>query len=331
MNIGINKYLTMLLEQNKVEVLSIALKLKLFMYLEEENMDFEKLLSYLNTNKDNTQILLEALSMMDLIKKEKGFYINSPLAKKYFVYNTSSYCGDVFLHRKELSTHSRKAMLKLISEGSAKQALAKNSKLWANASKKSLKQEQKNLISKTVLKIVQEIQDFPKMKKMLDLGCSSGVLGLEIINKYPNLSGVLFDFPDLAEVVKEHISEYNLDNRVKFVGGDIQNDEIGSNYDFIWCSNIFYFFENKDEVLEKIYKALNPNGILISAHVEIGEEKEQYEDSFFYFLGLKLQGRTTFKPMHLSQAFEKVGFRNINSYTTKQFPLTKTQIHIVRK
>ena len=331
MNNGINKYIKMLLEQNKTEVLAIALNLKLFNYLEKKDVNLELLVKHLNSHTKNTNILLEALVMIDLVYKENGFYKNTKITKKHFVYDTPTYCGDVFLHRNEMLNNGRKIMSKLIIQGSENISMAKQPNKWANASKKFLKQEQSNLISKNVVEIVRNLKEFTKMTKILDLGCASGVLGLEIVKSHPTVKGVLFDFPDVTNIVSKHIQEYGLEKRVSVLSGDIQYDNIGIDYDLIWCSNIFYFLDNKEETLKKIYKALNPNGILISAHVEIGEEPKEYEDSFFYFLGLNLQGKEILKPMELTNSLENTGFRTITSYTSSNFPMTPTQIHIAKK
>lgn len=331
MKTGINKYLKMLLEQNKTEVLGIALDLKLFDYLEKEDASLKGLCAEINTNIKNTYTLLKALVMLELVYKDEEFFKNTNLTKKYFVNASQEYCGDVFLHRKEMLDHGRKAMSKLILDGAKDIAMAKSPKKWATASKRFLKQEQSNLISKSVVQIIKSLKEFPCMTKILDLGCASGILGLEIVKSHPNMEGVLFDFPDVMEITSTHIKEYSLENRVSILSGNIQNDYIGEGYDLIWCSNVFYFLEDKKSVFRKIFEALKPGGILISAHVEVGDDFEEYGDSFFYFLGLNLQGRNILSPMELSNSFENIGFRYINSYTSYEFPMTPTQIHIVKK
>ncbi|MFY9094997.1 class I SAM-dependent methyltransferase, partial [Aliarcobacter butzleri] len=166
---------------------------------------------------------------------------------------------------------------------------------------------------------------------MLDLGCSSGVIGLEITKNHPNIKTTLFDYEEVTNITKEHINEYNLQNRVFVLSGDIEKNDIGKNYDLIWCSNIFYFFKDKKKVIKKIYDALNSNGILVSCHVEIDTKNSLDENSFFYFLSLNLQGKNILKPMELSDIFEEVGFKSINSYTTYKTPMTPSQIHICKK
>jgi len=328
---NIDKYLNMLLEAQKTEILAIALNLKIFQILEEDNYSFNTLAQKLELHLHNTKVLLDGLVFLDLLYKQGDFYKNEPLTKKFFIYGSKSYCGDIFLHRKEMLDHGSKMLKDLLKEGNEKLKDSKHPKKWAGAAKNILRQEQKSLISKVALKNITKLKEFSSCKKMLDLGCSSGIVGLEIVKNHPNLKGVLYDYKEVTQVVDEHIKEYALEGRVTTLSGDIQTDDIGSGYDLIWCSNIFYFFEDKKEVIEKIYKALNPNGVLVSVHVEIDENNKTDIDEFFYFLFLNMQERGILKPYELSNIFEEVGFRSINSYTTLDMPMTKSQIHIVKK
>ncbi|RXJ57648.1 class I SAM-dependent methyltransferase [Candidatus Marinarcus aquaticus] len=328
---NIDRYLNMLLEGQKTEVLGVALNLKIFKSLEEENHTFNSLAVKLELNPHNTKVLLDALVLLDLLYKQGEFYKNEALTKEFFIEETKGYCGDVFLHRKEMLNHGKKMLDTLVKEGCGALKDSKHPKKWAGAAKRFLRQEQENLISKVALDTVTRLKEFSSAKKMLDLGCSSGIVGLEIIKSHLSLQGVLYDYKEVTDVVDEHIKEYGLQNRVTTLSGDIQNDDIGSGYDLIWCSNIFYFFKDKKEVIEKIYKALNTNGVLVSVHVEIDETDKTNLDEYFYFLFLNMQERGVLKPFELSDIFEETGFRSINSYTSVEMPMTKSQIHIAKK
>ncbi|OCL95322.1 class I SAM-dependent methyltransferase [Aliarcobacter thereius] len=327
---NINNYLSLLLAQQKTEILELALELKIFKLIEENINTIFIISSKININEHKTKILLDSLVFMELLDINQDKYLNTKFAKESFIYGASSYCGDVFLHRKQLAENGKKMMKSMFEEKKELEEI-KIAKLWADASKKFLKQEQKNLISPIALNIIKNLKDFNSFKTMLDLGCASGIIGLEITKNHPTLKTTLFDYEEVTNVAKEHIKEYGLENRVKVLSGDIQSDNIGEKYDLIWCSNIFYFLKDKKEVIKKIYDALNPNGIIVSCHVEIDTKNSLDEDSFFYFLSLNMQGKNILKPMELSDIFEEVGFKSINSYTTYKTPMTPSQIHICRK
>ncbi|MCT7649321.1 methyltransferase [Aliarcobacter butzleri] len=327
---NINNYLSLLLAQQKTEILELALELKIFKLIEENINTIFIISSKININEHKTKILLDSLVFMELLEINQDKYLNTKFAKESFIYGTSSYCGDVFLHRKQLAGNGKKMMKSMFEEKKELEEI-KIPKLWADASKKFLKQEQKNLIAPMAVDIIKNLKEFSSLNNMLDLGCSSGVIGLEITKNHPNVKTTLFDYEEVTNITKEHINEYNLQNRVFVLSGDIEKNDIGKNYDLIWCSNIFYFFKDKKEVIKKIYDALNPNGILVSCHVEIDTKNSLDENSFFYFLSLNLQGKNILKPMELSDIFEEVGFKSINSYTTYKTPMTPSQIHICKK
>lgn len=328
---NINRYLNMLLVQQETEILGIALNLKIFKQLEDDNLTASALAHKVNTDKYNTKVLLDGLVFMDLLELNNEIYTNTDITKQFFVYDALEYCGDVYLNRREMLHSARKMTASLVKDGSGKMANSKHPKRWAEAAKTTLKQEQKTLISPIATNIVKNLKEFNGINKILDLGCSSGIIGLDIIKAHPTSKGVLFDYKEVAGVANEHIKEYGLEKRVCTLSGDIELDDIGSGYDLIWCSNIFYFFKNKKEVIQKIYDALAPNGILVSAHVEINNTNIQDKISYFYFLFLNMQERNKLEPMELSNIFEDVGFRSINSYTTYDMPMTPFQIHIAKK
>lgn len=328
---NINKYLNMLVVQQETEILSIALDLKIFKLLEDDDCTALRLSQKLNTDIHNTKVLLDGLIFIELLEVKNEIYINTEVTKRFFVYDSLEYCGDIYLNRKEMINQARKMTESLVKDGCGKMFESKHPKRWASAAKDVLKREQKILISPTATNIIKNLKEFKNINMMLDLGCSSGIIGLEIIKKHPTMKGVLFDYDEVTNVANEHIKEYGLENRVTTLSGDIEFDDIGSGYDLIWCSNIFYFFKNKKEVIEKIYNALSLNGILVSAHVEIDNTNIQDKISFFYFLFLNMQERNKLEPMELSNIFEEVGFRSINSYTNYDMPMTPFQIHIVKK
>ncbi|RXJ79782.1 methyltransferase [Arcobacter sp. F2176] len=331
MSKNINKYLNMLLVQQKVELLSIALDLEIFKLLEEEKHTSLSLARKINTHEENTEILLDSLIFLELVTKVQEIYVNTQITRKFFIIGKESYCGDVFLHRKELLNKANKMLSLLIKEGNDLIKDSTHPEKWAEAAKENLKQEQKNLIAPFALNIVKELKEFKNFNKMLDLGCSSGIVALEFVKNYPSLNAVCFDYKEVTDVVKTHIKEYKLENKVNVLSGDIEEDDIGNKYDLIWCSNVFYFLKDRDQLIKKLYDALNPNGVLVTCHIEKNDKNIICENSFFYFLFLNLQGKKYLKEDHLISTFKRVGFKNIESFENKDFPMTPIQIHILKK
>ena len=113
---NINNYLSLLLAQQKTEILELALELKIFKLIEENINTIFIISSKININKHKTKILLDSLIFMELLEINQDKYLNTKFAKEAFIYGASSYCGDVFLHRKQLAENGKKMMKSMFEE-----------------------------------------------------------------------------------------------------------------------------------------------------------------------------------------------------------------------
>ena len=105
--------------------------------------------------------------------------------------------------------------------------------------------------------VKREFNKFSNSLNIIDVGCGSGKL-LTILNKYGKAKGI-----DCSKKAIDLCKERGL-KEVKVE--DINYYEFGeSNYDIITCIDVLYHSWIKDDIiiLNKLYKSLNDNGILI--------------------------------------------------------------------
>ena len=324
-----NRYLTPILAHIKTETIAIALRMHVFDILDAPR-DREDIVSRLETDPDNTAFLLDGLVMLDLLKRENNTYRNSPFSSRFFVRESEYYFGDAYINNKEMLDAASSQLHGLIDEGHTVDNVH-NQEMWKAASAKHFFQEQKGLLADAVADVVSGLEGFAQCKTMLDLGCSAGILGLEIAKRKPDLELVLFDYEGVIEFVKDHISLYGMEARARTLSGDMEQDSIGEGYDLIWCRNVFYFLKDRDAMLRKLYDALNPGGMLVSAHIEIGEDADRYEDAFFYFLVPLMQGHSVLRPNELETAFARTGFVLEKRFDAPVSVMTPITFHVVRK
>lgn len=342
---NINDYVKMLIHSTKAQCLIEALELKLFDAIDGKTKT-ERIANDLNVEEKNLKILLEALVFLDLLYFENGFFTLTKIAKVYFFTNSTQYIGDMFTKRHAIIKQHNEHLGKLLSNKKSQNintkkeipALATNKdlnpnnqeKLWAKAADNHLKQEQ-TLRKDFALKSLLRLKDFPKSGKILDLGCSAGLTIIDITKQFPDLKIVLFDFEEVIEAAKKNIKNHKYINNISTMAGNINEDDIGKDYDLIWCSHVMYFLTNPKEILKKIYNALNPNGIFVSYHTEIDKTDEKYKDNFFYFMYLALQNRKIFEPLELVDNLEEVGFKTIISFENPHDLAVASQVIIARK
>ncbi|MHA4846507.1 methyltransferase [Flavitalea antarctica] len=62
--------------------------------------------------------------------------------------------------------------------------------------------------------------DFSGIKTLVDVGGGYGLLLASILQKYPNLYGILFDMPAIVEQAKDLVDSYGVADRCERMGGD---------------------------------------------------------------------------------------------------------------
>lgn len=325
----LKRYLNLLLSPLKIEIISIAIKIKLFDLLQEA-LSVEDIQKELNFSTYNTKIFLDALVHLKLLKHKDTLYKNSSFSKKYFVSFSKYYMGDVFLYRQEYLGLSQEQILKLLKSKNREKMELQNPKVWAKASKKYFYQEQKILLSDFVIDTVKQINKSKNIKKVLDIGCSSGVVTLELLKANSDFEAVLFDFEDVIKETKKNIKNYNLNKRASTLCGDVQKDDIKNGYDLVICSNILHLLEQKEKVLQKIYQSLNKNGILFIVQSNILDFTEG-KNSYFYNLIPRLYDEDYSKKCLFADTLLSAGFRNVDSFKSNKLLAFDAKIFIARR
>jgi len=77
-----------------------------------------------------------------------------------------------------------------------------------------------NDMGQVVAAAVAQSYDFSGIGKIIDVGGGHGTLIAAVLQKYPQMSGILFDSPHVAERARESIASAGLAHRCEVVGGD---------------------------------------------------------------------------------------------------------------
>ena len=152
---------------------------------------------------------------------------------------------------------------------------------------------------------------------MLDLGCSAGLIGMNITAEHPEMKCVLLDKPLIAETTKKIVAKYNMTERVEVIGADYISEPIGTGYDLIIARATLYFAKNNiNKVIKKIFDALKPGGIFVSYHEGLYNENTEPENVLLSWLGSLLIGQgICFQKGELANEMIKAGFSSVQSQT----------------
>jgi malonyl-CoA O-methyltransferase len=96
-------------------------------------------------------------------------------------------------------------------------------------------------------------------KNILDIGCGTGFMLLDLIKNYPASSITAVDLaPKMLEVCR---NKFKLDN-LQLVCGDIEEIPLKKKYGLIVSNAAFQWLNNLSQTLTKLYSALSTGGVL---------------------------------------------------------------------
>ena len=233
----------------QARVLLTANNLRIFDHLITSKSATE-IAGLIQTDTRATEILLDAVAGLGLLKKSKKTYRNSPAANHLLVTGTPHYQGDILRHADHLWSNWSN-LDEIVKTG---QPTRKS--FEADAFIRGMH----NIAVMRAKEVVNAI-DMTDVKKALDLGGGPGTYSIELARKIDSV--VLFDLPSTVVIAKDIISKTEAYN-ISFIEGDFLVDDIGSGYDLIFISQVLHSFsaDNNLNILRKAYKALNRNGLI---------------------------------------------------------------------
>ena len=86
-------------------------------------------------------------------------------------------------------------------------------------------------IKKKAVRLAQktaESLDLDGVNNMLDLGGGSGAYAIAFAKHKPEVSATVFDLPTVIPLTQKYVSEEGLENQVKFIEGDMIEDDFGN-------------------------------------------------------------------------------------------------------
>jgi len=172
-------------------------------------------------------------------------------------------------------------------------------------------------VAELVAGLVEELPEYPDLRRMLDLGGGPGLVCTTAVARHPRLTGVVCDQPAVLDVTREEIAAAGLEGRVGAIPGDYNTVDMGSGYDLVWASHCLYFVTDLDRLFERVLAALNPGGVFMSLHEGLSDENTQPEPVLLSHFALALEGQDKcFEHGEIAAALHRAGFESVESRDT---------------
>lgn len=262
-------------------ILLAALELRIFSILGKNSLSCGRIAIKAGTKPQETEMLLNALVAMGVLRKVKSSYKNT---------------SETYKHLCDSSPDFKKGMLKLREE---------NRNEWTNLLETLRKgrdltqydagddpdfrwffthamHERSEFYSAKVARFVAR----KPVGRLLDLGGGPGSYSAAIIKKDKKATATLFDRKSAIQVAREILAGNRVLPRFDFIEGDLFQTGYGQNYDTILFSNILHIYspaENK-VLFRKIHHSLVKGGRFILADLFLKENKTEPFDAALFSL-----------------------------------------------
>ena len=240
--------------------LHAAVKLDIFTIIGNRRLKSEDVSKMLNGNHRGVEMLLNALSAMELLEKKENTYSNRPLSLTFLVKNSSRYIGHIIMHHYHL-VDSWNRLDVAVRTGQPVRGRVSHSD---EERRESFLMGMFNLAMNLVPVLVPKI-DLSNRHHLLDLGGGPGTYAIHFCLNNPKLKATVYDLPTTRPFAEKTIAGFNLQDRIDFKDVDYLEEDIEGVFDVVWLSHILHgeSFENARKIVRKAVSALEPGGLII--------------------------------------------------------------------
>ena len=310
-------------------IFSSALRLKIFDHVDRRAA--EEIAARLSAHPRNTELFLNVLTGMGLIRKRDGKYELTETSAEFLVSESPAYLGTYLLHVGSFHEQFPVALDDLVRKGPPQTPLDMgNEAMWAESARLSAAYQYGGEAQR-IARIAAGLPEFPGMSRMLDLGGGAGFYTLAIVSSHPSMNGVVLEQPSVARVAEGFVREYGMESRVSVVAGDYMKDDLRGPYDLIFASATLNFFKNRfDDLFRRVRAALAPGGIFMTHQDGIREERTKPVNLIAEFLLPEMMGADFAIPQgEIAETMLRNGFQSAWTFA-KQSSIGEMEVTIGR-
>ena len=220
-----------------------------------------ELAKILNTEPRATEILLDAVTALGLLRKSRSIYKLTAMAQQFLLPKSPWYQGDMLRHLDTL-WKNWSGLDDVVRTGKPNRSGGRHHDVFIRA-----------MHNNAVLRVESVLKslDLRRVKRALDLGGGPGTYGIALAKR--GIEVTLFDLPNTVEIADEMIRQAGVKN-VTFRGGDFHFDDIGSDYDLVLLSQVLHShspLENR-ALLGRVFDALAPKGTVAIHEFTLAED-----------------------------------------------------------
>lgn len=216
----------------------------------------------LRTDGRATEVLLDAVTSLGLLRKSRATYRLTLLARRFLLPDSPLYQGDMIRHADDL-WKSWSNLDDVVRTGSSRRSKVRDHEVFIRA-----------MHNNSVLRAGQVVSslDLRSVQQALDLGGGPGTYSIELAKR--GISVTLFDLPDTLVVARALVRRSKAKN-ISFRSGDFHFDDLGGPYDLILVSQVLHALSavECEALLSRVHQALSPRGSAVIHEFALDDDR----------------------------------------------------------
>jgi O-methyltransferase/methyltransferase family protein len=252
----------------EARLIQTAVELAIFDALENSAATAEAVANRLKLEPKATELLLNALTSLELLHKRGATFSLTETATKYLLKSSPQYVGGMIRFESLLWSCWEK-LAEAIRSGQPPrppnmyQDDPAETEIFIKAMDSLVNARGDAAVAANAI-------DWSGIAELLDVGSGPANYPIAFCKRFPKLRATIFDLPGTLAITDKYVREAGMAERIRLIAGDYRKEPIPGNYNAIFLSNIIHgeSFENNRSLIRKLVSNLKPRGqIVIKDHI----------------------------------------------------------------
>ena len=256
-------------------IIEAALKHCVFDVLDAGPKTIEQLGRETGASARGLRAILDALVSVELLGKEGDAYALVPESAQFLVSTRSSFHGGIFRHISAQLLPNWMQLDETVRTG--KPARSVNRDKDGPAFFEQFVEDifPMSYRAAQTLGDALKLSDVRQPVNVLDIAAGSGVWGISLAQKSPHVRVTAVDWHEVIPVTRRVAKRFGVDDRFRYIEGDIQKVDLGSGYQVATLGHILHSegATRSQLLLKRVFDALSPGGTIAISEFTPNEDR----------------------------------------------------------
>ena len=296
-------------------ILEAAVRHGLFDHLAAGPQSADELAVKAGISPRGARILLNALVGLEVLTKDAGGrYAHTPDSAEFLVSSKPGYVGGFLKHTSGQLIPKWLKLTDIVKTG--KPAMAVNQEGEGSAFFTEFVEDlfPMNYQAASALGDALKLSDAKGPVRVLDLAAGSGVWGIALAQKSPQVRVTAVDWPNVLATTRKVAAKHGVADRFQFVAGDLDSADLGTGYQVATLGHILHSegVERSKSLLAKTFRSLAPGGTIAIAEWLVNDERTQPTPGLIFAVNMLVNtdAGDTFSFNEIREWLQQAGFKD---------------------